>query len=128
MCVWNGSAPRSAIRGTPQMCVCVRLCTRKIKGEHGCIYVCVCRLSSLSRRQLLVCECIYMCANTAERLRLHKAVILLLIMLYVVLKIVYSQTTTPCNLLSSPHKENHSLIESQAQKADAWYNCYKFAV
>ena len=51
--------------------------------------------------------CVY--ANIAECLQLHKAVILLLIMKNFVLKVVlHSHTTTPCNFLSSPLKENHS--------------------
>ena len=37
-------------------------------------------------RQVLVCVCMYMYANTAERLRLQKAVSLLSIMKYFVLK------------------------------------------
>ena len=37
VCVCNGSTPGSAVRAAPQMCVC--LCTRKIKGGHGCVYV-----------------------------------------------------------------------------------------
>ena len=56
--------------------------------------------------------CIYMYANIATPLNdcdYIRAVILLLIMKYFVLKIVsYSHTTTPGNLLSSPHKEIHS--------------------
>ena len=50
---------------------------------------------------LLVWVCMYMYVNAVERLRLHKAVILLLIMKYFVLKIVsYSHKTTPCNLIN----------------------------
>ena len=78
--VCNGSPPGSAIKQAPRD-VCVCLYTREIKWRLGC----VCLSSSLSRRQLLVCVCMYMYANTAERLRLHKAVILLLIMKYFVL-------------------------------------------
>ena len=66
------------------MCVCVRAHVRLRVGMSVCMYVCP--ASSLSRQQLLVCVCVYMYANTAERLRLHKAVILLLIMKYFVLK------------------------------------------
>ena len=55
--VCNGSAPGSAIKEAPRD-VC--LYTRKIKGRHGCVYVCVYHNH-------------YMYANTAEQLRLHKA-------------------------------------------------------
>ena len=72
MCVCKGSSPGSAVRGA---CIC--LCTRKIKRGHE--YVCL--SSSLSRRQD---ECMYMYANTAERVRLNKVVSLLLIMKYFV--------------------------------------------
>ena len=86
-CVCNRSAPGSAIRGGPRdVCVCAHVRSRV--GMGVCVCVCVCLSSSLSRRQLLVCVCMYMYANTAERLRLHKAVILLLFMKYLVLKIV----------------------------------------
>ena len=101
LCVCNGSTPESYIKGAPRD-VC--LCTHKIKGRHGWVFL----SSSLSHRQLLVCV-MYMYANTAEWLQLHKAVILLLVIKYFVLKIVsYSHTTTPYNLLSSPHKESPS--------------------
>ena len=53
----------------------------------------------------------YKYVNTTERLRLHKALILLLIMKHFVLKIVsYSHTTTPRNIINkqsaanAPHK------------------------
>ena len=82
---------------THHMCVC--LCTRKIKGGHECVYVCVRHHHSPINSYL----CAYMYANTAERLRLYEAVILLLIMKYFVIKMIsYSHTTAPCNLLSSP--------------------------
>ena len=102
--------------------------TGKIKGRHGG----VCLSSSLSRRPLLVCVCMYMYDNTAERLRLNKAVSLLLFMKYFILIIFsYSHTTTPCNIHSSPQKENYSqntlTIAPQAQKADACYKFYKIA-
>ena len=73
LCVCNESARDSAIKRALR-CVCVCLYTSKIKGWHGCVYVCVCLSSPLSRRELLVCVCTYMYANTAERLRLHKTV------------------------------------------------------
>ena len=73
------------------MCVCVY-----VRHHHSpvnsylCAYVCICMLTPLN-------DCDY------------KAVILLLIMKYFVLKMIsYSHTTAPCNLLSSPLKENHS--------------------
>ena len=50
------------------------------------VCMCVCPASSLYRRQLLVRVCACMYANIAECLQLHKAVILLLIMQYFVLK------------------------------------------
>ena len=91
-------------RSTPR-CVCVCAHVKPRVGTGVC--TCVCLWSSLSRLQLLVCVCMYMHANTAERLRLHKAVMLLLIMKYFVLKIVsYSQITTSCTLFSSPHKKS----------------------
>ena len=91
----------------PDVCVCS--CTRKIKDRHVYVCMCVCPASSLSWQQLLVCVCVYMYVNTAERLRLHKAVILLLIMKYFVLKMASnSHTTAPCNLLSSPCKKKMS--------------------
>ena len=111
VCACNGSTPGSAIKeSTPRrVCVCVCAHVRSRVGIGVCMCVCVCPASSLSHQQLLVCVCVYMYANTAEQLRLHKAVIILLIMKYFVLKIVsYCRTTTPCNLLSSPLKENHS--------------------
>ena len=91
--VCNGRASGSAIRGTPRE-ACVFVHTKDQGWASGCV------LSSLSRRQLLVCVCI-----TAERLWLHKAVVLLLIMKYIVLN---SHTTTPCNILNNTHKENNS--------------------
>ena len=91
----------SYVRSRVRMGVCVRHHhspqLRKIKGKHGCVYVCP--ASSLYRRQLLVCVCMY--GNITECLQLHKSVILLLIMKYFVLKILsYSHTTTPCGHLS----------------------------
>ena len=62
----------------------VRAHVRLRVGMSVCM--CVCPASSLSRQQLLVCVCVYMYANTAEQLRLHKAVILLLTMKYFVLE------------------------------------------
>ena len=55
MCVrvYNGSAPGSAIKKRPEMCVC--LYTRKIKGRHGCVYVC------LSSSASCVCMYAYVC-------------------------------------------------------------------
>ena len=113
MCVWvcNGSAPRSAKRGA-QRDVCV-VCSAHVSSKVGMsVCMCACLSSSLYRRQLLVCLCVYICmhmyANTAKRLRVYKAVILQLNMQYFALKIVsYSYATTKCNLLTSPHKENH---------------------
>ena len=86
VCVCNGIAPGSAnIRLTMR---CTNLCMR----DQAWVGVCVCLPQSLSSRQLLVCLCMHMYVYTAERLQLHKAVILLMIMKYFVLKIVsYSQ-------------------------------------
>ena len=69
VCVCNGSAPGSSIRCAPQMCVCV--CAqlrkirhhhspqlRKIKGKHGCVYVCVRHHHSTVDS----CLCVYVCA------------------------------------------------------------------
>ena len=42
-----------------------------MKRGYGYVYVCVI-INQISSRQLLVCEYMYMYANTAERLRLHK--------------------------------------------------------
>ena len=87
---WNSNKSR------PPRCTC--LCTR----EQGWVWVFVCYFSSPIDSYLCVCICMYMYVNTTERLRFHKAVILLLIMKYFVLKtIFYSHTTTPCNLIKS---------------------------
>ena len=69
----NGSTPGSISYKMRALHVCVCVCAElhKIKGRHGC----VCPASSLYRQQLLACVCM-----------LHKAVILLLIMKYFVLK------------------------------------------
>ena len=77
------SAPGRAVNART-ICVCVRAHVRLRVGMSVCM--CVWPASSLSRQQLLVCVCVYMYANTAERLQLDKAVILLLIMKYFVLK------------------------------------------
>ena len=90
-------------KAPPEIYVCMGVCAREIMGE--------CLSTSLS--STVTCVCMYV--NTAERLRLHKAVILLFIMKYLVLTIVsYSHTTTPCTLSIRsprivPHKENHPL-------------------
>ena len=78
----------------------MRVCAHEMKRSlHAYGYECL--PSSLSSRQLLVHVCMYMHVNTAERLGLHKTVILLLIKQYIVLKIVsYSHKTTPCNLVN----------------------------
>ena len=81
VCVCYRSTPGRAVNARTR-CVCVRAHVRLRVGTS----VCVCPASSLSRQQLLVCVCVYMYANTAERLRLHKTVILRLIMKYFVLK------------------------------------------
>ena len=107
LCVCNGSTSGRTVNGAHQMCVCS--CSCKIKCGYECVYMCV--SSSLSREQLLVCVCICSYTNTAERLRLHKAVILLFIIKYFVLKIaLYYHTTTPDNLLCSPHKDMPIII------------------
>ena len=90
----------------PDMCVScgrsnVRMCVRCARSQEW-VYVCVyvCHFTTLSNSYL--CVCVYMYVNTAERIQLQNAVILLLIMLiYFVLKIVsYPHTTTPSNLIS----------------------------
>ena len=107
LCVCYRSTPGRAVNARTR-CVCVRAHIRLRVGMSVCM--CVCPASSLSRQQLLVCVCVYMYANTAEQLRLHKTVILLLIMKYFVLKmILYSHTTAPCNLLSSSRKKSQTL-------------------
>ena len=84
-------------RGAPRD-VAMYVWIREIQRGYGCVYVSV---SSLSSRQPLVGVCMYMHVNTAERLRLHKVVILLLITKNFVLKIVsYSHTTTLCNFIN----------------------------
>ena len=83
VCVCYQSTPGRAVNART-ICVCVRAHVRLRVGMSVCM--CVCPASSLSCQQLLVCVCVYMNANTAERLRLHKAVILLLIRKYFVLK------------------------------------------
>ena len=103
VCVCYRSTPGRAVNARNR-CVCVRAHVRLRVGMS------VCPASSLSRQQLLVCVCVYMYANTAKRLRLHKTVILLLIMKYFVLKMIsYSHTTAPWNLLSSPRKTSQTL-------------------
>ena len=83
VCVCYQSTPGRAVNAHT-ICVCVRAHVRLRVGMSVCM--CVRPASSLSRQQLLVCVCVNMYANTAERLRLHKAVILLLIMKYFVIK------------------------------------------
>ena len=83
VCVCYQSTPGRAVYART-ICVCVRAHVRLRVGMSVCM--CVCPASSLSRQQLLVCVCVYMYANIVERLRLQKAVILLLIMKYFVLK------------------------------------------
>ena len=113
VCVCNESTPGKAVNRAHQMCLC--LCTHKIKGGHECVYMRV--SSSLSHQKLLVYLCICSYTNTAEGLRLHKAVTLLLIMKYFVLKMIsYSHTTAPCNLLSNPRKKKSN--------AFTWYANY----
>ena len=105
-CVCYQSTPGRAVNART-ICVCVRAHVRLRVGMSVCM--CVCPASSLSCQQLLVCVCVYMYANTAERLQLHKTVILLLIMKYFVLKISYCHTTAPCNLLCSSSKKSQTL-------------------
>ena len=114
VCVCYQSTPGTAVNART-ICVCVRAHVRLRVGMSVCM--CVCPASSLSRQQLLVCVCVYMYANTAEWLRLHKTVILLLIMKYFVLKMIsYSHTTALCNFLSSPRKKKSN--------AFTWYANY----
>ena len=90
MCVCNESAPESAKTDAPRdECVFVH-----VRASLG-MGVCMCVSSSLSSRQLLVSVCMYMYANAAEWLQLHKAFILLLIMKYFVLhNLVFSYNYT----------------------------------
>ena len=117
----------------PKMYACLCMRDHGWVWPYGCEYVSVCHLPSLVNNYL--CICMYMHINTAKRLHLHKAVILLLIMKYFVLKIAsHFHTTTQCNLINkqsanSPIQKKithrtHSLIASQAPKADAWYKHY----
>ena len=71
-----------------------------------CVCVCVRHHHSTVDSYLCVYVCVGMYANIAECLQLQKAVILLLIMKYFVLKMIsYFHTTAPCNLLSSLRKK-----------------------
>ena len=55
----NGSAPGSAIKKCPEMCVCVY--TSNIKGRHGCVYVCVSVITTLPSKTSCVCMYVYVC-------------------------------------------------------------------
>ena len=90
-------------RGEPRLPRCTCVCARKIKGECGRVHVyeSVCHLHSTADSYLCVYVCSYMYVNIAERLWLHKAVILLLIIKYFVLKIVSCfHTSTLCNIFN----------------------------
>ena len=98
VCVCNGSDPGSANKR--RATGCMRVCVRDSKDRYGCVYVCVCHFSSPVDRCVCVCVCVgvcvwacvyvcvcmYMYVNPTERLRLHNAVILVLIMKYFTLK------------------------------------------
>ena len=127
VCVCNESAPGSARKGAPwDVCVC--LCTCKIKGRHGCMCVYLITLPSTATLSYdSTAEWLWVCDY------IRQLVYCVLWSSYFVLILFsYSHTTTPCKILNSPHKEythkTHSLIAPQAQKADAWYKFYKFAV
>ena len=77
----------------------VYLCRR----DEGWIWACECvyHFPSPLDSYLCVCVCMYMYVNTTERLRLHKADILLLTIKYFALNIVlHSHSTTTCNLIN----------------------------
>ena len=85
-------------RGAPPRCMCI--CAREFKSGYGC--VCVCLSFSLAiDGYLCVCVWMYMYVKLAERLQLHKAVILLLFMKNFILSIVsYYHSTIPCKLIN----------------------------
>ena len=83
--VCNGSNLESANKRRAPRCMCA--CARKIQDEYGCVYVRVCHFPSPINSYLGVCVYMYMYVNTTERMRLQKAVVLVLIMKYFVLKI-----------------------------------------
>ena len=70
--------PMSYLHSTlrSEMYVCV---VHAIKLGYGYVYVC--HFAQLLNRQLLVCVCIYTYVNAAEKLQIHKF-ILMLIMKY----------------------------------------------
>ena len=76
---------------------CMSGCASKIKREYGWLYVFV----IFTLQWAATCMCMYKYVNTVELLRLHKAVILLLIMKYFLLKNshIHSHTITPCNFI-----------------------------
>ena len=82
MRVCKKSAPGSVREARPEMHEC--WCTR----DQAWVWVCKSVIFTLFSRELLVCVYMYMHVNIGERLRLRKAVNLLLIKNYFVLKIV----------------------------------------
>ena len=87
-------------------CVYVKEALTKVIKKNELRDVCLCRRPSESMGVCLLSSlhspvdsysCVYVCmyVNTAERLQIHKAVVLLLIM-----KSLYSHITTPCNLIN----------------------------
>ena len=92
----------------PTLCLEMYVCVvHANKRGYVCMawaYVCVYHFTTLSNRELLVCVCVcmYMHVKTAERLQLHKAVIFILIVKYVLLKIIpYSHTNATCNFINT---------------------------
>ena len=77
-----------------------------------CVCACFCHFPSPVDSHL--CVCMHMYVNITERLRLHKAVTLLVIMKYFVLKTVsYSNTTTPYNLINKQSANSSTERKSQ---------------
>ena len=98
LCVYVMEALLEVIKwGAPRdVAMCVY--ARELKPRYGCVSARVCLSSSLSNRQLFVCVSVYMHINTTERLQLHQADILLLIMKYFVSKSLvfpYKNTLQP---------------------------------
>ena len=98
------------IRGPPRD---VRLCTRDQGWVWVCVSVFVCHFPSPVDSYVCICVCMYMYVKIAKRLRLHKAVILPLIMKYYVLKSLIqtrlNHATLSVSSLPTAPQKNHSL-------------------
>ena len=118
------------------MYVC--LCTQDQGWVWACECVCACPFPSPVDTCLYVCVRMYMYINTAKWLRLHKAILLQLIMKRFALKIVSYSTT--CNLINKQSANNstkrNSLTDTLANCVSSsnffgiyheWYKCNKFA-